>query len=69
MAEATLKPCPLCEADMNVKYEETGPYWTHPGRHGVQQTDCALRDSIVIDEPDEIDEWNNRTWRAKRAVF
>ena len=55
-----LKPCPLCGADMVVRYEEPCAYWVHPGREGPQPTDCSLRDTIIIDEPEDVDAWNKR---------
>ena len=59
-SEPILKPCPLCGADMQVRYEESGPYWIHPGRRELQWTDCSLRNVVIIDEPEEIDAWNKR---------
>ena len=59
-SEHILKPCPLCGADMEVRYEEPCAYWVHPGCRGPQRTDCSLRDVVIIDEPEEIEAWNKR---------
>jgi hypothetical protein len=59
-SEPVLKPCPLCGAVMEVRYEKPCAYWIHPGRQVPKRTDCSLREVVIIDEPEDVDAWNER---------
>ncbi|SRR5579871_1058748 len=58
-----LLPCPFCGGAMEEVTDEDGHYFVHPGRRGMERTDCWLADAWVSDEPSgegSIGEWNTR---------